>query len=212
MQVIRIVKKGKNDVIIHFDDEKNLILALEVFLKSGLKKTDKISEDRFLFLIEQNKLYHIKQRAFRLLGRRQHSTSELKRKLWNKDYDSKLIDKVIEDLNKQGYLDDKKFVREFVAEKSRAKSWSIKKIKSELIKKGIAIKMIDEILIDQPKETEQENAFKLAQKKYDQLHNRKLEPKELKMKLITFLLSKGFEYDFVKEVCGKLINESYEEY
>ena len=212
MQVIRIVKKGKNDVIIHFDDEKILILALEVFLKSGLKKIDKISEDRFLFLIEQNKLFHIKQRAFRLLGRRQHSTSELKRKLWNKDYDSKLIDEVIEDLNKQGYLDDKEFIREFLAEKSKAKSWSSRRIKSELIKKGIAIKLIDETLNDQPEEIEKENLHKLAQKKYEQLIKRNLEPKELKVKLTTFLLSKGFEYDLVREIFSNIVKNNREEF
>lgn len=118
MQIIKVVKKGKKDVIVHFDDGKFLILALEVFLKSGLKKGDEISEDRFSFLIEQNKLFHIKQRAFRLLGRRQHSSSELRRKLWNKDYEQKLIDEVIDDLQNKGYLDDEEFIREFVAEKA----------------------------------------------------------------------------------------------
>jgi len=208
MQVLRIVKKGNNDVIVHFDDEQILILALEVFLKSGLKKADKISEGRFSLLIEQNKLFHIKQRAFRLLGRRQHSTSELKRKLWNKDYDSKLIDEVIEDLNKKGFLDDEEFIREFVADKSKIKSWSTKRIRSELIKKGIALKLIYESLIDQPKEIEQENLLTLAQKKYDQLRKRNLEPKELKMKLTSFLILKGFEYDLVREVYDELMTDS----
>jgi len=98
MIVTRIVKKGKKDVTIHFDDDKFLILALEVFLKSGLKKGDELSDDRFSFLIEQNKLFHIKQKAFRLLGRRQHASSELRRKLWQRDYEQELIDKVVDDL------------------------------------------------------------------------------------------------------------------
>ena len=98
MRVLKVVKKGKNDVTIQLDDDKYLILKLEVFLKSGLKKGDEISEDRFSFLIEQNKLFYIKQKAFRLLGRRQHSSSELRRKLWNKDYEQKLIDEVIDTL------------------------------------------------------------------------------------------------------------------
>jgi regulatory protein len=207
MQVIRIVKKGKNDVIIHFDDEKILILALEVFLKSGLKKGEEISDDRFSALIEQNKLFHIKQRAFRLLGRRQHSTSELSIKLWNKDYEQKLIDEVIEDLKKNGYLDDREFIRTFVAEKSKTKYWSIKKIKSELIKNGLATKLIDEILTKEPNDSDSENAMKLAKKKYEILIKRNLEPKELKHKLSTYLYSKGFDYDLIKEVGDKILKE-----
>ncbi|MDZ7623228.1 MAG: regulatory protein RecX [Ignavibacteriaceae bacterium] len=205
MIITRIVQKGNNDVTIYFDNDSMLFLAVEVFLKSGLKKGDDISEDRFSFLIEQNKLFHIKQRAFRLLGRRHHATSELKRKLWNKDYEQKLIDEVIEDLQNKGYLDDKEFVRAFVAEKSKTKNWSVKRIKGELFKRGIASKLIDEMLVQHPKETDHESAMKLAKKKYEVLLQRNFEPKELRNKLSTYLFSKGFDYDLIKEVCGRLI-------
>lgn len=211
MQIIKVVKKGKKDVIVHFDDGKFLILALEVFLKSGLKKGDEISEDRFSFLIEQNKLFHIKQRAFRLLGRRQHSSSELRRKLWNKDYEQKLIDEVIDDLQNKGYLDDEEFIREFVAEKSKLKNWSTKKIKSELLKRGIDPKLVDRVLNGQTVESDFENVMKLAKKKYEVLLKRNLEPKELRNKLSTFLFSKGFDYDLIKEVCEKIIKINSEE-
>ena len=205
MQVLKVVKKGKSDVTIYFDNDSMLFLAVEVFLKSGLKKGDDISDDRFSFLIEQNKLFHIKQRAFRLLGRRQHSSSELRRKLWNKDYEQKLIDEVIEDLQKNGYLDDKEFIRAFVAEKSKAKNWSVKKIKGELFKRGVASKLIDEMFSEQQTESDLESAMKLAKKKYEVLMKRNLEPKELRNKLSTYLFTKGFDYDLIKEVCSKIM-------
>jgi len=212
MKVLRVVKKGKSDVTIYFDNDSVLFLAVEMFLKSGLKKGDDISEDRFSILIEQNKLFHIMQRAFRLLGRRQHSTSELRRKLWNKDYEQKLIDEVIEDLKKKDYLDDKEFIRAFVAEKSKSKSWSIKKIKSELIKSGLASKLIDEILSKEPSDSDSENAMKLVKKKYEVLVKRNLEPKDLRNKLSAYLFSKGFDYDLIKEVCSKILKSEPEEY
>jgi len=212
MQIIRVVKKGNKDVTIYFDNDSMLFLAVEVFLKSGLKKGDEISEDRFSFLIEQNKLFHIKQRAFRLLGRRQHSTYELKRKLWNKDYEQKLIDDVINDLKKAGYLNDADFIRAFVADKTKTKNWSRKKIKAELIKKGLAAKLIDEIIKEQPNEADYENAMKLAKKKFDVLSKRNLEPKELRNKLSTYLFSKGFNYEMIKEVCEEMLKDETDEY
>lgn len=205
MKIIRIVKKGKKDVTIHFDNDSILILAVEVFLNSGLKKGDEISEDRFSFLIEQNKLFHIKQRAFRLLGRRQHSSSELKRKLWQKDYDQKLIDEVLEDLNKNGYLNDKEFIRAFVAEKSKTKKWSSKKIKGELRKRGLNQNLIDDVLNDKISGNDYENAMEVAKKKFDLLFKRNLETKELRNKLSTYLFSKGFDYELIKDVCNKVI-------
>lgn len=212
MLIVRILKKGNKDVTIQFDDDKFLILAVEVFLKSGLKKGDEISEDRFSALIEQNKLFHIKQRAFRLLGRRMHSASELRRKLWNKDYEQKLIDEVIQDLKNNDYLNDEDFIREFVAEKTKSKGWSTKKIKTELFKRGIDNKLIDEMINGQPSDSEIENAMKLAKKKYDQLIRKKLEAKELRNKLSAFLFSKGFEYDLIKDVCRKLLNDGNNEF
>ncbi|MBE0571182.1 MAG: regulatory protein RecX [Ignavibacteriaceae bacterium] len=212
MVITRIVQKGKNDVTINFDNDSMLFLAVEVFLKSGLKKGDDISEDRFSFLIEQNKLFHIRQRAFRLLGRRQHASSELSRKLWNKDYEQKLIDEVIEDLQKKGYLDDEEFIRAFVAEKSKSKNWSTKKIKSELLKRGIDSKLVDRMLNGQTVESDFENAMKLANKKYEVLMKRNLERKDLRNKLSTYLFSKGFDYDLIKEVCNKLLKAEPDDY
>ena len=211
MQIVQVVKKGKKDVTIIFEDEKILILAVEVFIKSGLKKGDDISDDRFLFLIEQNKLFHIKQRAFKILGRRHHSSSELRSKLWQKDYDKKLIDSVINDLSENGYLNDEDFISEFVADKSRLKNWSLKKIKSELIKKGIAQKQIESILNQQTNSVEYENVKIVAKKKFEQLSKRKLEPKELRNKLSNFLFTKGFDYEMIKKVSANLINAKQDE-
>jgi regulatory protein len=211
MTITRILKKGNKDVTIQFDDDKFLILAVEVFLKSGLKKGDNLSEDRFSFLIEQNKLFHIKQKAFRLLGRRQHSTSELRTKLWQKDYDKSLIESVINDLNENGYLNDEDFIREFVAAKYKFKNWSSKRIKSELIKRGIAEKNIAPILSKMNISADVENAMIQAKKKYESLSKRKLEPKELRNKLAAFLFSKGFDYELIKDVCEKILKTKIEE-
>ena len=212
MRILKVVKKGRSDVTIYFDNDSLLFLAVEVFLKSGLKKGDDISEDRFSLLIEQNKIFHIRQRAFRLLGRRQHSSSELSRKLWNKDYEQKLIDEVIDDLQNKGYLDDKEFIRAFVAEKSKAKNWSGKKIKAELFKRGVASKLIDEILDTQNKNSDDDSAMKLAKKKYEVLLKRNFEPKELRNKLSTYMFSKGFEYELIKEVISKLVKANDDEF
>lgn len=205
MQIIKVVKKGNNDVTIHFDDKSILFLAVEVFLKSGLKKGDEISDDRFSALIEQNKLFHIKQRAFRLLGRRQHSSSELRRKLWQKDYDQKLIDEVLEDLNKNGYLNDKEFIRAFVAEKSKTQKWSSKKIIGELRKRGLNQNLIDDVFNADVAGNDYENAMGVAKKKFEMLSKRNLEQKELRNKLSSYLFSKGFDYDLIKDVCNKLL-------
>jgi len=202
----RIVKKGTRDIIIHFEDEEILILALEVFLKSGLKKDDELSDDRFSFFIKENRLFHIRQRAFRYLGRRLHSASELRTKLRQKSYEIDMIDQVISELKDKNYLDDSEFASVFVEEKFRSKMWSEKKLKAELIKRGIKSSIISEILSDKFSDEDIfNNALTVALKKYKILRERNLDLQTTKKKLTSFLNTRGYNYETIKQVCDKII-------
>lgn len=206
MKINRIVKKGAKDVIIHLDNEEILILAMEVFLRSGLRKDDELSDDRFSFFVRENRLFHIKQRAFRYLGRRLHSTSELKIKLRQKGYENELIDIVIDELIGKKYLDDFEFATIFVEDKFQNKLWSENKLKSELMKRGINSSTISDVLIKKfSKSDDYHNALKVALKKYKSLQNRNIDLPTAKKKLTSFLNSRGYKYETIKKVCEKII-------
>jgi len=208
MKVTRIVKKDAKNVIVHFDNDEVLFLSVDIFYKSGLKKNDEISDDRFSSLIKENRLFHIKQRAFRYLGRRQHSTSELYIKLKQKGYETEFINEVLDDLKKKDYLDDTKFAEMFVEEKIKLKLWGEQKLRNELIKRGINSEIISDILRNKISDEDKlNNALIIATKKYDILKNRSVDKDVIKRKLITFLSSRGYKYDVIKEVCDELIIE-----
>jgi len=208
MIVSRIVKKDEKNVTVHFDNGEVLFLAVDIFYKSGLKKNDEISDDRFSSLIKENRLFHIKQKAFLYLGRRHHSASELRIKLKQKGYDTELINEVIEDLKNKNYLNDKEFAKMFVEEKIKLKLWGEQKLRSELIKRGIKSEIISDVLRDIiSDEVQLNNALILATKKYDTLRKRRIDEKTLKQKLITFLNSRGYNFDVIKEICDELIKE-----
>jgi len=208
MIVSRIVTKDEKDVAVHFDNDEVLFLAVDIFYKSGLKKNDEILDDRFSSLIKENRIFHIKQKAFLYLGRRQHSASELRIKLKQKGYETELINEVIEDLINKNYLNDKEFAKMFAEEKIKLKLWGEQKLRSELIKRGIKSEIISDALRDIiSDEAQVNNALILATKKYDTLRNRNLDKKVIKQKLITFLNSRGYNFDVIKEICDELIKE-----
>ena len=206
MIVSRIVKKDAKNVVVHFDNDEVLFLSVDIFYKSGLKKNDEISDDRFSSLIKENQLFHIKQKAFRYLGRRQHSTSELRIKLKQKRYETELINEVLDDLKKKNFLDDTKFAEMFVEEKMKLKLWGEQKLRSELVKRGIKSEIITDVLANKISEEEKlNNAMIIASKKYDTLKNRSVDKDVIKRKLFTFLNSRGYNYDVIKEVYDELI-------
>jgi len=206
MIVSRIVKKDAKNVVVHFDNDEVIFLSVDIFYKSGLKKNDEISDDRFSSLIKENQLFHIKQRAFRYLGRRQHSTSELRIKLKQKRYETELINEVLDDLKKKNFLDDTKFAEMFVEEKMKLKLWGEQKLRSELVKRGIKSEIITDVLANKISEEDKlNNAMIIASKKYDTLKNRNVDKDVIKRKLFTFLNSRGYNYDVIKEVYDELI-------
>lgn len=206
MIINRVVRKDEKNVAIYFDNDEKLILSEDTFYNSGLRKGDDVSEDRYSFFIEQNILYHIKQRALSYLSRRFHSEKELFLKLKAKSYDERMIKIVLNDLKSKSFLDDKNFTVYFIEEKLHGKKWGMNKIRAALFNKGISASIVDELSREyNNKASSFELAYQLAEKKIIQLRKRVSDGSQLYQKMVSFLISRGFDYEIVKEVCNKLI-------
>jgi regulatory protein len=211
MKIIRVVRKDEKNVIVYFDNDVKLILSEDVFYNSGLRKDDEVSEDRYSFFIEQNILYHIKQRALSFLGRRFHSEKELFQKLKSKSYEENLIKIVLQNLKVHSFIDDKNFASHFIEEKLKRKKWGMNNIKSALYTKGVSSIIIDELLKEfDNAENNHESITEIATKKINQLRKRNVDEKKLYQKVITFLLSRGFDYETSGEVCKNIIKQDFD--
>ena len=208
MKIERVLKKNEKDVTIVLDNDEKLFLAYEVFIKSGLRKNDEISESRFSSLIEENQTYHLKQKAFRLLGRRQHSAFELKLKLRQKGYKEEFISNVIKQLLELNYLNDYDYAKSFAEENIKNKLWGQRKIEAELFKKGVNREIISQIIMEKFSDGNQiEKAVELGRKKYKSLISRNLDEDKIHSKIISFLLSKGYDYDTVRKTIDLVIED-----
>ena len=211
MKIERVSRKDEKNVSVYFDNGERLILSEDTFYNSGLRKGDEISEDRFSFFIEQNILYHIKQRALSFLARRFHSERELLIKLKSKSYEERLIKIVLSELKEKSFIDDQVFANHFIEEKLKKKRWGKNKIRAALFSKGVSASIIDEVLKSFNSEEDQnEAALSLAQKKYEKLRLRESDERKLKQKIISFLLSRGFDYEVSSDVIGKIIKSDFD--
>ena len=85
-------------------------------------------------------------KALRILARRDHTKNELKKKLENKVDDSQVLTKVLNQLEKDGYVDDYAFAYKYLRYRSEL-GFGPRKIYHELQSKGIDKKKIFEILL-----------------------------------------------------------------
>jgi regulatory protein len=211
MKIERVSRKDEKNVSVFFDNGERLILSEDTFYSSGLRKGDDIAEDRFSFFIEQNILYHIKQRALSFLARRFHSEKELLIKLKQKSYEERLIKLVLNELKEKSFIDDQVFTNHFIEEKLKRKRWGKNKIRAALFNKGVSASIIDEVFQYFDSEVDQNlAALELAKKKYENLKKREADNRKLKQKLISFLLSRGFEYEVSVEAVNKIIKQDFD--
>jgi len=204
--VITALQKKNSKVIVFFDDDSFCTLDYRVVLNNGLRTNDSINDDKKKQLINESVFLSIKDSAFRSLSRRPHSIYEIKTKLVRKGWQKEIVLKVIEDLVDKGFLDDEKFALAFIDERSKKKV-GINKIKAELMRRGIDRKIFDPLLYNFDSYSSFESTLTLAEKKYKQLKERGLENKRIRIKLYSFLLSRGFESEFILKIINEITPE-----
>jgi regulatory protein len=211
MQIKKIIKKGSKSALLLLDDDSELVIHYEVFMKSGLRKGDNLSDDRILFFLNEHKKQIAKETAFRILSRRMHSVKEIEIKLRQKKVEPEIINTVISDLLSLQLLDDNRFAEMFTAEMIQYKRFGAYKIKIELYKRGIREEIIEDVITKQIPENPFDNALHLAKKKLNTLKNRNYEQNSLKQKIGSFLYSKGYDFDTIKKVVSELLTSISED-
>lgn len=202
--IITALKQKGNNVLVCFDDGEFITLDYRTVIDNSLRKNDSIDEINFDRLIFESDILKAKDSAFRFLGRRHHSTSELRTKLIKKKYLKEVIDNVLSDLTNRNLLDDEKFANEFIEEKSTRKKIGKNKLKAELFKKGIDRKIIERVISNVNADISYDNVISLAHRKFESLKHKNIEKKKIRLKLYSYLVSRGYESDLIMKVLNEL--------
>lgn len=181
--------KNPNRVNIFVDDKFSFSLDVSQVVDLKIKVGQEISEDKleeFKKASEFGKLY---QRALEWVLMRPRSERETRDYLYKKIYDKKLnknyINEIINRLQSKNYLDDLKFAEWYVENRFVKKGISKKRLKMELLRKGVSMGIIDEVLDLRNDEEEIKKIIIKKRNKYDD------------DKLINYLCRQGFSYQQV---------------
>ena len=85
--------------------------------------------------------------ALDLLARREHSRLELERKLGKRAFSHEFIDETLDELEQSGALSARRFAESFVRARA-AKGQGPVRIRSDLARRGVDVKNLDELLHD----------------------------------------------------------------
>jgi regulatory protein len=213
MKILLIVNIDDNRVKIYLDNQQELTLSKDVVYQNGLRKFDELSDSQIEKILEEEKRYHIKQKALSFLKRRIHSRKELFTKLKRHFSESNLIEECLNHLEEKNFINDHHFAELFIQEKIRLKKWSRIKLKKELMLRGIRNDIIEDCLEKFfSNDLEKEKALELAKRKFEQIKSRSNDRREIQQKLQMFLLSKGYEYELISDVVKKILSFGSDDY
>jgi regulatory protein len=130
--------------------------------------------------------------AMKLIGLRKRSVFEITKRLKKKDYEENIINEVLNELNKYGYLDDEKFTEAYINDRINFSPRGSFLIKKELKEKGLAENIISEKIEELlPEEKEIELAQSLADKKLRML-KKNIGKEKIRQKIGSHLQSRGY--------------------
>lgn len=129
------------------------------------------------------------------MARRDHSVTELSRKLQRKDFTQSDIDAVLGALCQEGLLNDARFAESYIRYR-RGRGYGPLRIRAELIERGIAQDLIAEPL-NAADESWLEDARKAWQKRFK---NRLPEDMKARAQQTRFLLYRGFTGEHVNRL------------
>ena len=112
------------------------------------------------------------------------------------------IDLLIVELIQFNFLNEERYARSFARGKFRIKKWGKLKIRMALKKREVNFKCIDFAMLEIDEKTYLNTLKELLQKKNDILKETNLYKR--KMKLINYLVNRGYEYDLISDCLVEL--------
>jgi regulatory protein len=194
-------KRFKNYYDIYIDEEYQFFITYTELKFLKLQENNNITKESLELIYREYVYKRAKNRAFRLLQRKDMTRKEMISKLEISRYNEYIIDSVINFLEEYRYINDREYAIKYISYNKTRKS--IKQISIELVRKGIDKEVIKELLED-TEICEEDIAYSLLIKKYrniDSIDNK------IKNRMLGYIMRKGYSYNIAIKTINRLKDE-----
>lgn len=202
LKIIKYKKTTKGRYKVLLDDNRELLLYEDVILKYDLLIKKELSEDEIFEAEKYNQECDVYYVGLNSINSRFKSVLELRQFLKKKEYPDELINKAIDKLLKQGYLNDRSFCKSYINNQIITTTKGPYKIRRELRDKGIDDNIIEDEIVVFDLDLEEEKITKLANRMIKS--NRTRGGSVLRKKITTDLTNMGYSTDVIYKVLSTL--------
>ena len=198
-------KKDDSRANIYVDGDFFIGLSKEIAYKLKLEENVEVDKDKLREIVEERTLEQAKNKAYQILNSAMQSEAQLRDKLIRRGFEENIIDKVIEKLKEYKMLNDEELARSIVRDRKNIKKYGKKRIINELKMKKIDKDIISSAIEELEDDEEYDNAVILAERKYRIIND--TDSRKVYQKLSRYLVYRGYDYDTVKRVIRKVMQE-----
>lgn len=209
-------KTSRDDrLILEIENEEgqvdHLEISKEVYYKRPFKEGYEILELELKDLILEDEKIKARELCLSYLDKGLKSRWEVSQELLKNNIREEIVNETLSKIEGFGYIDDQVLTKAFIKSKIRTKGKL--KVKKDLLDKGIDSEIIEDSFTDEVREEEYNSLLEACEKKFNSLKNREKDKGKLREKIMRFLLSRGYEYEMVKDglaqVLGSCIDNEY---
>ena len=209
MKITAITAQQKNKDRVNVMVDGAYRFSLDIFQVSdlGIRVGSEYTDEELVALEQESQFGKLYGRALEYTMMRPHSEKEIRDYLWRKTRDTRdkegrvkpgvaqeTADRVFDRLVEKQYIDDAKFARYWVENRSVSKGASKRKLQMELRAKGVDSAHI-EAAMGETERDELDDLRKIVAKKRARYSD--------EQKFMVYLASQGFSYDDIKTVLGE---------
>ena len=192
----------KDKFVIETDTKESFLLSYNDFERYKIHNEMTIDDELYTHLLNISKFTEAFEISLNFLSYKLRTEKEIITKLKSKKFSIEIIDEVITKLKNLDLLDDYNYAKIFINDKINLTNYSKRRIINDLYQKGIDKRIYEDYLEDVfGYNMELDKATQIVETKIN-IWKEKHEGYDLKNKIVTFLLQKGFSYDVAKQVSG----------
>lgn len=197
---LKVQKRNRERVNVYLDGEFSF--GLSRIVAAWLQVGHELDDEKIEALQAEDEQEVAYQRGLNFISFRDRSENEIRKYLLDKDTPPATIEHVVERLQRSGLLNDQRFAKRWVENRSEYRPRGRRALAYELRRKGISKEAIDSAvaLID-----EDALAYEAARKQSRKYRN--LEWPEYRKKMVGFLARRGFNYEISASAAERVWTE-----
>ena len=195
MKIIKYEKKKNNQYKIYLDDDYITIYD-DVILNNNLLLKKSITPKELEKIIEENSFYDAYFKSLKYINRKLRSKKEIIKYL-SKDYDKEIVDKTINRLIKEKYINDEIYTTSYIHDAINLTNKGYYKIQRELLEQGIDENIINNMLNEISNDIWYDKLNNIIDKKIK--INKTNSINKLKIKLNYDLFNLGYSKEMINE-------------